>query len=363
MSKRKVTRRSRKAERPFSPAPALGKTPPTLPARTSGGAPQVSTPRTTLNPEPESTPYRCSKCHLIAVPRGASVPTEGLPDASQLNEKPLWMRCPDEGPRELDLWDPQEPNNQRLRRSFQAGKSWFRLCTRRVRRRRRKPGEKVVEVFYGPACPFRRMLGEAFVEEIIASKGLAKRMDLEQLRHLFWGFHSETTFPVTLAETIGWHLVPVPLSEAKAWIDEIPKWDIPLAIPDMSELWMIAHTLLVAAVGWAQSSSESRRTAIDVPFDLRFSLDVQWDEKREVLQEIQNHLFALSERKGASHKPDYAVWKRRFKCYLLSIYGGGPSSKKIAELVLPGQKHADVTVRKDIQLVTSLLEEEKARCE
>jgi hypothetical protein len=206
------------------------------------------------------------------------------------------------------------------------------------------------------------MLGEAFAQDFIAARGFAERIDLNHLRPLFLGIESEKDFPVTLASLNGWRLLPDSIFPVRNWIREIPDWGVPLTIHDMTEVTKIAACLLAATAPRAQDTSESHTATIEVPFDLRFSLDAQWEEKREVLQEIQHLLFALSQRKGPSKQPDYGVWKRRFKCYVLKTYGG-LSSRSIAKLVLPGIRRGDVIVRKDIEIVRSLLRKQKATCE
>jgi len=197
------------------------------------------------------------------------------------------------------------------------------------------------------------MLGEAFVEEVIADKGHAKRIDLNLLRPLFRRLDSERDFPVSLDSTIGWRIVPDSLSAVREWISEIPAWGVPLTIPNMGEVAEIAATLLGARVPRAQDTSESHTATLDVPFDMRFSIEEQWHEKKDVLLEIQALLQILSQRKGVSKKPDYEVWKKRFKCHVLSRYGG-LRPKKIAELVYPGQRGGQSKVRKDFQLTKSL---------
>lgn len=310
--------------------------------------------RPTSNLSTETTPYRCTECRLFALPAGQPGPTEGLSEISQLREKPLWKRCPDEGPRKIDLWNPLDPSQQRLRRSFRAGKLWFRLCTRRVKRIDRLPTGEVVGASYHPACSFRRMLGEAFVQDRIADRGFAKRMVLDDLRHIFWGFQTEGSFPVTLSETIGWRMVPVDSTEAKSWVDEIPTWGVPLKIPDMSEVARAARALLTAATSGAQDSPGSRRVTLDVPFDMRFSLDKQWKKRMLVLQEIQDQLLALGKRKGVYNEPDYEVWKRCFKCHVLKKYGR-LSHRLIAKLIKVDPRSGVSLVSKDLKRVDSVL--------
>lgn len=362
MSKRKVAERSPRTKRSSSPAPALGKTSSNRPAPTPKDAQQVSTLRTILVSEPGSALYRCSKCHLTAVLPGALTPVADLPDASQLDEKPLWLRCPDEGPRDLHLWDPLKPSSQRIRISFRIGVRQFSLCTRRVKQTSAPVNRGADALSYGLACSPRRMLGEAFAQDFISERGFAKRLDLFSLRPLFAGTQSERAFPVTIASINGWRLVPDALSPVGDWIREIPEWRAPLTIRDMGEVIEIAVALLTPRVPRAQDTSDSHTATIEVPFDLRFSLDAQWEEKRQVLQEIQDVLFTVSDRRGPSKQPDYEVWKRRFKCYVLRTYGA-LTSGSIARLVLPSYRRGDVIVRKDIEIVKSLLRKEKAKCE
>lgn len=285
---------------------------------------------------------------------------EDLPVVSQLVEKPLWMRCPDEGPREVHLWDPQVPCRQRLRYSLPLRGRWLRLCTPVVRLSSRLTGGEAGQVSDGPACPPRRMLGEVFVEDVIAEKGFAKRIDLNQLRPLFRGQESERDFPVTIASINGWRILPAQLSEVRDWIREIPEWGVSLTIPDMAEVAEIAAALLGARVPRAQDTSESHTATLDVPFDLRFSIEEQWHEKKDILLDIQALLQTLSQRKGVSKKPDYDVWKKRFKSHVLSRYGGVRPTQ-IAELVYPGQRGGQTKVRKDLQLTKSILKEQARR--
>lgn len=303
---------------------------------------------------PESTPYRCSKCHLTALPPGHQPLPGDLPEVSHLEEKPLWLRCPEEGPRELLLWDPEDPTKHRVRESFRAGKVWYRLCTRLVR----FPPDAAAGTMV-PACPFRRMLGESFVKDRIARKGFSKRIDLNDMRHVFWGEHSGTDFPITLAENIGWRLMPTPLSEPRAWVEEASTWGVSLTIADQRELLGLALNLLSATTPRAQDWSESRNATLDVPFDMRFSLEEQWTEKKALLQQVQEHLLALCDRDGVS-KPDYEVMKRRFKSHVLKTYGA-LSSRQIAQIVYPGRKNGDEIVRKDLHFIRTILELEKER--
>lgn len=302
----------------------------------------------------ESTPYRCSKCHLIAVPPGHQLPLRDLPDASNLKGKPLWLRCPNEGPRELLLWDPEDPTRHHVRESFRAGRDWYRLCTPLVRL-----SSGAADGPIGPACTLRRMLGESFVQDRIAREGFSKRIDLSDLMHVFWGRHSSTDFPIALTENIGWRLLPVPLSEPRAWVEEASTWGVSLTREDQREILSLALNLLSAATPRAQEWSESRSATLDVPFDMRFSLEEQWAEKKELLQQVQEHLLSLCNREGVS-KPDYEVMKRRFKCYVLRTYGA-LSSTQIAGLVYPNRKNGDESARKDLHFVRRVLKLDQER--
>lgn len=198
------------------------------------------------------------------------------------------------------------------------------------------------------------MLGEAFAERLIAEDGFAKHIDLLHLRPLFRGVDTEKDFPVMLGSSRGFRVTPAQLSEVRVWVSEIPDWGVPLKGLEMNEAAEIAATLLEARVPRAQYTDASLTATLDVPFDLRFSIEEQWNEKRELLLEIQSVLQMLSGRRGASKKPDYEVWKKRYKGYLLSKYGG-MRPKEIARLVYPGDRGGGTRVRKDLQLTRTLL--------